>query len=90
MVHKVKPGSKDHLATKSYRPVTLLPVLSNVLERTVFVQIIQYMNEHFLFHPNHHGFRSKHSTVTAMLQMYDTWIEAINKREYPGIVMIDQ
>ena len=85
-----KPGSDDKLAPKSYRPVALLPVLSKVLERVVFAQIVQYMNDHDLFHPNHHGFRSKHSTLTAMLQMYDTWMEAINRGEYAGVVMIDQ
>ena len=85
-----KPGSEDTLAPKSYRPVALLPVVSKVLERVIFVQTVEYMNVNALFHPNHHGFRSQHSTLTAMLQLYDTWAESINKGELAGVVMLDQ
>ena len=86
----LKPGSEDQLAPKSYRPVALLSVLSKVLERVIFMQIVQYMNEENLMHPYHHGFRADHSTTTAMLQMYDLWIEAANKGELAGVAMIDQ
>ena len=90
IVPLLKPGSDDHLATKAYRPVALLPVVSKVLERVVFLQTVQYLNEHQLLHPNHHGFRSQHSTTTAMLQMYDSWVEAADRGELAGVAMIDQ
>ena len=48
------------------------------------------MNDNNLLHPNHHGFRAQHSTTTAVLQMYDSWIEAANKGELAGVAMIDQ
>ena len=86
----MKPGSDDKLAPKSYRPVALLPVVSKVLERVAFIQTVQYMNEHSLMHPNHHGFRAQHSTTTAMLQIYDSWVEAANKGELSGVALIDQ
>ena len=85
-----KPGAKDKLSTKSYRPVALLPVVSKVLERVVFMQIVEYMDKNKLFHPNHHGFRLLHSTTTAMIQMYDTWVEAIDRGEMAGVTLIDQ
>ena len=85
-----KPGSEDKLAPKSYRPVALLPVVSKVLERVIFLQTVQYMNKHSLLHPNHHGFRAQHSTTTAMLQMYDSWVEAADRGELAGVAMIDQ
>lgn len=85
-----KPGAKDQLSAKSYRPVALLPVVSKVLERVVFMQIVEYMDNNGLFHPNHHGFRSLHSTTTAMIQMYDSWVEAVGRKEMAGVAMIDQ
>ena len=85
-----KPGAKDKLNAKSYRPVALLPVASKVLERVVFLQIVEYMDKNKLFHPNHHGFQSLHSTTTTMIQMYDTWVEALEKSEMAGVAMIDQ
>ena len=86
----LKPGAKDQLSAKSYRPVALLPVASKVLERVIFLQIVEYMNNNSLFHPNHHGFRAQHRTTTAMIQMYDTWVEAVERGEMAGVVMIDQ
>ena len=86
----LKPGSEDQLMPKSYRPVALLSVLSKVLERAIFMQTVQYMNEQNLMHPYHHGFRTDHSTTTAMLQMYDLWVGAANRGELAGVAMIDQ
>ena len=47
------------------------------------------MNINDLFHPNHHGFRADHSTSTAMIQMYDTWVQAVDKGQLAGVCMLD-
>ena len=80
---------KEVLLAKNYRPVSLLPVLSKVLERCIFIQIIDYLEENHLLHPSHHGFRSKHSTASALIQMFDTWIEAFEKNEVSAVIMLD-
>ena len=56
-VSKVIPLLKkdDPLEPKNYGPMAILPILSKVLERIVFNQIVTYMNENEYFHPNHHG-----------------------------------
>ena len=59
----------DPLEAKNYRPVAILCILSKVIERVIFLQIVDYMNKNEYFHPNHHGFRAGHSTSTAMIQM---------------------
>ena len=59
----------DRLDPSSYRPVALLSTVSKILERAVYLQIMDYMETNQYFHPNHHGFRSNHSTTTALLQM---------------------
>ena len=41
------------------------------------------------FNPNHHAYRSFHSTTTAMLQMYDTWLNNLEKGELAGVCMVD-
>ena len=81
---------KDELLyPKNYRPVSLLPVFSKVLERCIFVQMVSYLEENNLLHPAHHGFRAKHSTVTALLQMFDTWIDAFEQNEVSAVLMLD-
>ena len=79
----------DPLEVKNYRPVAILCILSKVIERVIFSQIVEYMNTNDFFHPNHHGFRANHSTSTAMIQMYDTWVQAVDKGELAGVCMLD-
>ena len=79
----------DPLVPKNYRPVAILCIISKVIERAIFLQIVEYMNKNDLFHPNHHGFRAGHSTSTAMLQMYDNWVQAVDKGEMAGVCMLD-
>ena len=74
---------------KNYRPVSLLPVLSKVLERCIFVQMVKYLEENNLLHPSHHGFRAKHRTVTALIQMYNTLIDAFERNEVSAVLMLD-
>ena len=90
-VAKVIPLFKkgDPLLAKNYRPVAILCILSKVIERVVFMQIVDYMSKNDLFHPNHHGFRANHSTTTAMIQMYDTWVQAVDRGELVGVCMLD-
>ena len=68
--HKVAPLMKgsdcDRLLPKSYRHVALLPVLSKILEKAVFNQLVQYLEENSLIHPNLHESRAGHSTGTAL------------------------
>ena len=56
----------DTLDPKNYRPVALLPVLSKVLERIIFDQIMAYLNNYDLLHPNQHAYRANHNTTTAL------------------------
>ena len=79
----------DPLVPKNYRPVAILCIISKVIERAIFMQIVEYMNENDFFHPNHHGFRGNHSTSTAMVQMYDSWVQAVDKGELSGVCMLD-
>ena len=53
----LKSLTADALLPKSYRPVALLPVLSKVLEKVVFTQLVKYLEENNLIHPNLHGSR---------------------------------
>ena len=83
---KVVPPHKknDVLNPRNYRPMAILPVFSKLLEWAVFVQMIDYFECKKLLHPNHHSFWSNHNTTTALLQMYDTWVEVMDRGEATG------
>jgi hypothetical protein len=91
-IAKVVPlykGKGSKVDPKNYRPVAILPILSKVLERVMFQQVVNFMDTNNFFNPNHHAYRSFHSTTTAMLQMYTTWLEALEQGDMAAVCMID-
>ena len=86
---KKKPTLND-LECSSYRPVNLLPIPGKIVEKAVFNQLALYLEENQLIHPNHHGGRKGHSTTTALVQMYNVWIEQMEEGKLVGIMLIDQ
>ena len=79
----------DYLDPKNYRPVAILPIFSKILERLVFNQIIEYMNENDLIPPSHHAYRKNHNTTSALVQMYDSWIDNFDRGVYSGVCFLD-
>ena len=86
---KKKPGLND-LEYASYRSVNLLPIPGKVIEKVIFNQLVQYLETNKLLHPNHHGGRKGHSTTTALIQMYNNWVERMEEGKLVGVLMIDQ
>ena len=88
---KIVPLHKKDERTnpKNFRPVALLPIFSKILERAIFQQFIEYLESNRILHPSHHGFRSAHSTCTALLQMFDTWVDTQAEGEISAVIMLD-
>ena len=82
-------GSGERTSPSSWRPVSLLPVLSKCLERCVHNQIVSYMDSNKFFHPSQHAYRTHHSTTTALLTMYDSWVDAADKGKTVGVALCD-
>ena len=61
---KVVPIYKKDDAEKfsNYRPVSLLPCLSKILERLVFNRCVEYIDVHEILNEKQFGFGPNHST----------------------------
>ncbi len=55
----------------NYRQVSLLPSLQKTLERVVFNQVSAFLTQNNLLDSNQSGFRSGHSTETALLSVVE-------------------
>ena len=86
----LKSMSADAILPKSYRPVALLPILSKVMEKVVFSQLVEYLEHNKLIHPNLHGSRGGHNTSTALLQLYEKWVEEVEEDKMVGVLFCDQ
>ena len=89
VVPLLKSPEKSPLECSSYRPVSLLPVLSRVVEKALFTQLSNYLETNQLLHPNHHGGRKWHNTSTALIQLHDEWLAAAEDGLMTGVMMTD-
>ena len=49
------------------------------------MKLMSYLNQQQLLNQKQNGFRSGHSTETALLHMADTWLQAINAGYFVGL-----
>lgn len=61
----------------NYRPVSVLPCLSKVLERLVFNRCTEFIDNNNLL--NEFGFRAKHSTYMAIMHLVDKINTAVDQ-----------
>ena len=83
-----KKNEKDVL--ENYRPVSHLVQTGKIVEYAVYFQIVEHFVKNNLFHPNHHGSLANHSTSTAIIQLFDLWLEAAEKQELSAVCLLDQ
>ena len=61
------PKSGDPAVPSNNRPISLLSVLSKILEKVVCTQLVEYLNANVLLHPSQYAYRPRHSTEDAVL-----------------------
>ena len=71
------------------RPISLLSVPSKILEKIVHIQIVNYLNLHKILPLHQSGFRKSHSTTTALLNLCDNIIRALDKGRAVVSVSLD-
>ena len=70
----------DTLDPNCYRPTSILPCLSKVLESQVNKQITDHFEYHRTFSAMQSGFRAGHGCISATLKVLNNIITAIDKR----------
>ena len=66
-----------------------VPVVSKAFEKEVFHQIYGYLTENSMLSKFQSEFRPNHSTVTALIQMCDDWLENMDDGKLYGVVFLD-
>ena len=88
---KVIPVFKkgDSKLINNYRPISLIPVISNVLEKIIANQLSQYFEDNKLFHDNQYGFRTGLSTEYATIELTDIILSNMDRNEIPFSICLD-
>ena len=82
-----KKGKKDDM--NNYRPISVISVVAKIFEKFTFEQLYEYLNNNNLISASQSGFRSLHSTLTALIEATDNWSINIDKGLLNGIIFID-
>ena len=84
-IHK----SGDKTSPNNYRPISILPSVSKVLEKLVQVQLAEYLKSNSILSEAQSGFRKYHSTMSALVKVTDDWLTSMDHGLYTGAVFID-
>ena len=77
----------DKCNTTNYRPISILPIISKILERWVHSVVYSYLDESNLIPCCQSGFRPQHSTETTLHDLTNTCYQAMGRGEMTGAVL---
>ena len=84
-VHK----KNEKTVAKNYRPVSLLPVLSKVLESIVASRVTEHLEKHHLLCARQFGFRPGRSAADLHLLLTSEWSAALDAGKATAVVALD-
>ena len=73
----------------NYRPISVLPTVSKIVERTAHIQLYNHLDSNGLFHVKQFGFRRKRSTSSALLQFSDDILQNMEDGLVTGVVFLN-
>ena len=81
--------SGDNTLISNYRPVSLLPLFSKILEKIVVNRLMDFINQNQILYKYQFGFRKKHNTNLALTVLVDKILSALESGEVVLGVFLD-
>ena len=81
--------SGENTCVSNYRPISVLPCFSKILERIMYNRLYKFLNENNILYQKQFGFRNSHSTEHAIMQLVDQIFDSFNDGKYTLGVFID-
>ena len=77
----------DSLVMKNYRPVSILPSLSKILERIIHNQLLTFMDS--ILDPRMAAYRKGYSCEYVLLNLTEQWKKALDTKMHTGAIFMD-
>ena len=90
-VAKVTPiyKSEAHSLFDNYRPVSVLNILSKIVEKVIAQQITIHLGNNELIYKHQYGFRKNMCTQDAVIYLHDYIRQDMNRKNVTGVLYID-
>ena len=90
-IAKLKPLYKKESKTnpEHFRPISLLPLISKVVERIVYDQLDNFLLQNNILYNYQSGFRKNHSTDLYLFFLNDKTLKSFDKGLFTGMILID-
>ena len=87
----IKPifKSKESNKLTNYRPISLLPVFSKVLEKVLHFYLMSHLTENNIIHPLQFGFRKFHSTYMPLCRLTDEITKSLQDDQIACCLYLD-
>ena len=79
----------DPTSLSNYRPISILPIMSKILEKLMASQLLEYLETNNFLSEHQFGFRSERSTTTASLYFTEHIRHALDLSQITGAIFID-
>ena len=80
--------SEEKLLVEYYRPISVLPVLSKIMERVVHKQMSAYLDRLGFLYRHQYGFRRGHNTTQAVGQLNNWVLEAMDGGKLTSLLFV--
>ena len=80
---------KDVNLISNYRPISILPAISKIIEKSATNQLVRYLEENNILSTNQHAYRNRHSTVTCLAEVVDLLYKLWDDQKYAAIISLD-
>jgi hypothetical protein len=79
----------DTSLPSNYRPISLLSCVGKLIERIVYKHVYTHLVDNNLIYKYQSGFLPKHSTVHQLLELYNSILNSLEKKEFSCFVFCD-
>ena len=75
--------------TSNYRPISLLPIFSKILEKIMYSRIIKFIEKFNILYKNQYGFQKSMSTEYAVNSLVSNIVKCLENQEVGFCILLD-
>lgn len=83
------PKNKNPTQASDFRPISITPVLSKLLEKLIIFQLNKFLTKHNIISQHQFGFRKNHTTALLTADLYENMLNSTDQGKYHCTVFMD-